>query len=56
MSPDAIGLYRLILTEGPRFPDLVENIYRVGHDRVTASVAKALRTVPFSLCRTPGMA
>jgi hypothetical protein len=24
MSPDAIELYRLILAEGPRFPDLVK--------------------------------
>jgi AcrR family transcriptional regulator len=43
MSPDAIGLYRLILAEGPRFPDLVASVYRVGQDRVTASVARALR-------------
>ena len=43
MSPDAIGLYRLILAEGPRFPDLVDNLYRVGQNRVTASLAKALR-------------
>jgi AcrR family transcriptional regulator len=44
MCPDAIGLYRLILAEGPRFPDLVERFYRVGHDRVVAGVARALRT------------
>jgi AcrR family transcriptional regulator len=44
MSPDAIGLFRLILAEGPRFPDLVKRFYRVGHDRVAAGVAKALRT------------
>jgi AcrR family transcriptional regulator len=44
MSPDAIGLYRLILAEGPRFPDLVNRFYRVGHDRVAAGVAQALRT------------
>jgi AcrR family transcriptional regulator len=44
MSPDAIGLYRLILAEGPRFPELAANLYRVGQDRVTASLAKALRT------------
>ena len=43
MSPDAIGLYRLLLAEGPRFPDLVKRFYRVGHDRVAAGVAKALR-------------
>jgi AcrR family transcriptional regulator len=44
MRPDAIGLYRLILAEGPRLPGLVENLYRVGQDRVTASLAKALRS------------
>lgn len=44
MSPDAIGFYRLILAEGPRSPALVESFYRVGPDRVTARLAKALRT------------
>ena len=44
MSRDVIGLYRLLLAEGPRFPDLVEGFYRVGPDRVTARLAKALRS------------
>jgi hypothetical protein len=43
MSSDAIELYRLILAEGPRFPDLVKSFYRIGPDRVTARVAKNLR-------------
>ncbi len=43
MSPDAIGLYRLILAEGSRFPDLVKNFYRVGPDRVTTQIAEVLR-------------
>lgn len=43
MAPDAIGLYRLILAEGPRFPDLVDCFYRVGPDRVTARAATAFR-------------
>ncbi len=43
MSPDAIGLYRLILAEGARFPDLVKVFYRVGPDRVTTQVAEVLR-------------
>jgi AcrR family transcriptional regulator len=43
MRPEAIGLYRLILAEGPRFPDLVNSYYRVGQNRVTARVAEALR-------------
>ena len=42
MNPEAIGLFRLMLTEGPRSPDLASNFYRVGQDRVTASLAKAL--------------
>jgi AcrR family transcriptional regulator len=42
MSPDAIGLYRLILAEGPRFPDLAKSFYQVG-DRLTARVAKEIR-------------
>lgn len=44
MSPDAVGLYRLVLAEGPRFHDLVESFFRVGPDRVNARLAKALRT------------
>jgi AcrR family transcriptional regulator len=43
MSPDAIELYRLILAEGPRFPDLVKSFFRIGPDRVTARVASDLR-------------
>ena len=43
MNPEAIGLFRVILTEGPRSPDLASYFYRVGQDRVTASLAKALR-------------
>lgn len=44
MAPDAIALYRLIVAEGPRFPELVKDVYRVGQDRVAARLAKALRT------------
>ncbi|WP_426437010.1 TetR/AcrR family transcriptional regulator C-terminal domain-containing protein [Bradyrhizobium genosp. P] len=44
MSPDAIGFHRLILAEGPRSRDLVESFYCVGPDRVTARLARALRT------------
>jgi hypothetical protein len=45
MKPDAVGLYRLILAEGPRFPDPVNTHYRLGQRRVTACVAEALRTM-----------
>jgi AcrR family transcriptional regulator len=44
MAPDAISLYRLIVAEGPRFPELAKGVYRVGQDRVVARLAKALRT------------
>ena len=43
MSPDAIGLYRLILAEGTRFPDLARTFYRIGPDRVSERVASLLR-------------
>jgi AcrR family transcriptional regulator len=44
MAPDAVALWRLIVAEGPRFPELVKDVYRVGNDRVAARLAKALRT------------
>jgi AcrR family transcriptional regulator len=43
MSPDAIGLYRLILAEGVRFPELVRTFYRIGPERVSERVASLLR-------------
>jgi AcrR family transcriptional regulator len=43
MSPDAIGLYRLILAEGVRFPDLARTFYRIGPERVSERVASLLR-------------
>lgn len=43
MSPDAIGLYRMILAEGPRLPDQVHTFYRIGQDRITTHVAELLR-------------
>ena len=43
-APEAIALYRLLVTEGPRYPELVRGVFRVGQDRVAASLAKALRT------------
>ena len=44
MAPDAISLYRLIVAEGSRSPELAKGVYRVGQDRVVARLAKALRT------------
>jgi AcrR family transcriptional regulator len=44
MAPDVIALWRLIIAEGPRFPELVKDVYHVGQDRVTGRLAKALRT------------
>jgi AcrR family transcriptional regulator len=43
MNPDAIGLYRLILAEGPRLPDRVHTFYRVNQNRLTTHVANVLR-------------
>jgi AcrR family transcriptional regulator len=43
MSPDAIGLYRLILAEGLRFPELAVTFYRIGPERVSERVASLLR-------------
>jgi AcrR family transcriptional regulator len=43
MSPDAIGLYRLILAEGVRFPELASTFYRIGPERVSERVASLLR-------------
>jgi AcrR family transcriptional regulator len=43
MSPDAIGLYRLILAEGTRFPELARTFYRIGPERVSERVASLLR-------------
>ena len=44
MAPEAIALYRLLVTEGPRYPELVQGVFRIGQDRVVASLGKALRT------------
>lgn len=43
MAPDAIGIYRLILAEGFRFPDVVRTFYRLGPDRVSNHLAEVLR-------------
>jgi AcrR family transcriptional regulator len=39
MAPDAIGLYRLIIAEGVRFPELARTFHRLGPDRTTAHLA-----------------
>jgi AcrR family transcriptional regulator len=44
MAREAIALYRLLVAEGPRYPKLVRGVYRIGQDRVVASLAKALRS------------
>ncbi len=43
MNAEVVGLTRLVLAEGQRFPRVAETFYRVGQDPVTARVAKALR-------------
>jgi AcrR family transcriptional regulator len=44
MAPDAVALWRLIVAEGPRFPGLAKDVYRVSNERLVARLAKALRT------------
>lgn len=42
MTPEAIGIYRLILSEGFRFPDVARTFYRLGPDRVAGHLARIL--------------
>jgi AcrR family transcriptional regulator len=44
MAPDAVALWRLIVAEGPRFPRLAKDVYRVSNERLVARLAEALRT------------
>jgi AcrR family transcriptional regulator len=44
MAPDAVALWRLIVAEGPRFPGLAKDVYRVSNERLVARLAQALRT------------
>jgi AcrR family transcriptional regulator len=39
MAPDAIGLYRLIIAEGIRFPELTRTFFRLGPGRTSAQLA-----------------
>jgi AcrR family transcriptional regulator len=42
MAPDAVGFYRLIISEGVRFPELTRTFYRIGPDRTIAHLAGML--------------
>jgi len=42
MAPDAVGLYRLIIAEGVRFPELARTFHRTGPDRANAHLAGML--------------
>jgi AcrR family transcriptional regulator len=44
MAPDAVALWRLIVAEGPRFPALARDVYRVSNERLVARLAQALRS------------
>jgi AcrR family transcriptional regulator len=44
MAPDAVALWRMIVAEGPRFPGLAKDVYRVSNERLVARLAQALRT------------
>jgi AcrR family transcriptional regulator len=42
MAPDAVGLWRLIIAEGVRFPELARTFYRLGPERTNAQLAGML--------------
>jgi AcrR family transcriptional regulator len=42
MAPDAVGLYRLIIAEGVRFPELARTFHQIGPDRANAHLAGML--------------
>lgn len=42
MAPDAVGLYRLIIGEGVRFPELARTFHRIGPDRTIAHLSDIL--------------
>jgi len=42
MAPDAVGLYRLIIAEGVRFPELARTFHQLGPDRTNAHLAGTL--------------
>ena len=42
MAPDAVGLWRLIIAEGTRFPELARTFYQLGPDRTYAHLAGML--------------
>ena len=42
MAPDAIGLFRLIIAEGVRFPELARTFHQLGPDRTNAHLAGTL--------------
>jgi AcrR family transcriptional regulator len=42
MSPDVVGLYRLIIAEGVRFPELARTFHRLGPDRTNAHLTGML--------------
>ena len=42
MAPDAVGLYRLIIAEGVRFPELARTFHQLGPDRTNAHLTGML--------------
>ena len=50
LSREVVGLCRLIIAEGPRFPDLARTFYRLGPDCVTAHL-----TQTFAAWRAQGL-
>src|ERR1700719_189741 len=42
MAPDAVGIWRLIIAEGVRFPELARTFFQFGRDRTNAHLAGML--------------
>ncbi|HZH53545.1 MAG TPA: TetR/AcrR family transcriptional regulator [Microvirga sp.] len=42
LAPEAVGLYRLIIAEGARFPDVAETFYHCGPKRISEHFADIL--------------
>jgi AcrR family transcriptional regulator len=42
LAPDAVGLYRMIIAEGARFPELTRTFFRIGPDRTNSHLARKL--------------
>ncbi|KAA5604070.1 TetR/AcrR family transcriptional regulator [Roseospira marina] len=44
LAPEALGIYRLVLSEGRHFPEVARTFYRLGPDRARRRLARILTT------------